>query len=101
MLSNGEIAMYGQAEPSGASKTNGHFFEKAILSQTEIGGADSVDVAAVDDDPEYAAMVLNAAPEVKVMMHGHCHVTDQCRRQKGVWMCFPGGSSYSGYSEVG
>lgn len=35
--------------------------------------------------------------EVKITSHGHCHLTDRCRRVSGVWMCFDGGSSFSGY----
>lgn len=36
-------------------------------------------------------------PEVKVTVHGHSHLRDACTRIRGIWMCFPGGSSYSGY----
>src|ERR1700748_2421782 len=28
-------------------------------------------------------------------------VTDNCRRVKGTWFCFNGGSSYSGYGQAG
>jgi len=28
-------------------------------------------------------------------------VTDKCRRVKGTWFCFNGGSSYSGYGQAG
>jgi len=39
--------------------------------------------------------------EVKVISNGHCHVTENCRRIKGVWLCFGGGGSYSGYGKIG
>lgn len=85
----------------GSAKTNGHFFEEALLRarETEAPGAPS---------------------EVKVVGNGHCHVTDRCRRVtsvaviavyreggfdsfefSGVWMCFGGGGSYSGYGKIG
>ncbi|KAI0917949.1 hypothetical protein AcV5_002750 [Taiwanofungus camphoratus] len=41
------------------------------------------------------------AKEVKVVSNGHCHVTENCRRVKGVWLCFGGGGSYSGYGKIG
>lgn len=34
-------------------------------------------------------------PEVKVVGNGHCHNSADCRRIKGVWLCFAGGSSVS------
>ncbi|KIY53010.1 Metallo-dependent phosphatase [Fistulina hepatica ATCC 64428] len=42
-----------------------------------------------------------AAHEVKAVANGHCHITENCRRVKGVWLCFGGGGSYSGYGKVG
>jgi len=39
--------------------------------------------------------------EVKAIGNGHCHLTENCRRVKGVWQCFGGGSSYSGYGKIG
>ena len=44
---------------------------------------------------------LNAVNEIKVIAHGHCHVTDDCKLIEGTWICFGGGSSYSGYSVQG
>lgn len=57
-----------------------------------------------------------AVPEVKVIGHGHSHSTfsaarrstpdalsldtDKCRRNRGIWACFGGGGSYSGYGNV-
>jgi hypothetical protein len=60
--------------------------------------------------------------EVKVVGHGHDHSefslrcrfvldlqingrfddsdTDKCRRVSGIWMCFGGGGSYSGYGNM-
>jgi hypothetical protein len=71
------------------------------MAQTELGPRTEVGQNEVDDDPDYAAAILNAKPEIKVVINGHCHVSDQCARLNGVWNCFAGGSSYSGYSEVG
>jgi hypothetical protein len=58
----------------GASKTNGHFLEQAILKsmESEEGASSRV-------------------PEVKAIGNGHCHASDNCRRISGVWMCFGGG----------
>ena len=36
-------------------------------------------------------------PEIRVIGHGHDHLTSFCARHKAVWSCFAGGSSYSGY----
>ncbi|KAF8636425.1 hypothetical protein AX17_003607 [Amanita inopinata Kibby_2008] len=71
-------------EGPGSSTTNGGFFEKGILRAPESDHSSS-----------------KFAPEVKVIANGHCHVTENCRRVKGVWMCFGGGGSYSGYGRVG
>jgi hypothetical protein len=69
---------------------NSGFFSDAILRQKE-----------VDADPLDPEVFRQARPEVKVTVHGHCHNDDDCRRVQGVWMCFGGGSSYSGYGERG
>ncbi|TFY74616.1 hypothetical protein EWM64_g9396, partial [Hericium alpestre] len=71
-------------ERSGAAKTNGGLFEKGLLKATESDHTAS-----------------GSIPEVKVVGNGHCHVTENCRRVKGVWLCFGGGGSYQGYSKVG
>jgi hypothetical protein len=34
-------------------------------------------------------------------INGLCLVTDNCRRSRGVWLCFGGGGSYSAYGRVG
>ncbi|TIA92277.1 hypothetical protein E3P81_01612 [Wallemia ichthyophaga] len=39
--------------------------------------------------------------EIRVIAHGHCHLTDECRLIQGTWICFGGGSSYSGYGKKG
>jgi hypothetical protein len=31
------------------------------------------------------------AREVKVVANGHCHITENCKRVRGVWLCFGGG----------
>ncbi|KAF5316200.1 hypothetical protein D9619_006271 [Psilocybe cf. subviscida] len=70
-------------EPPGNAKGNDQFFEKGILRAME------------------SDHVANQAREVKVIGNGHCHITENCRRVSGVWFCFGGGGSYSGYSKVG
>jgi len=65
-----------------AGKSDG-FFEKGILKALE------------------SDHVSNTVQEVKVIGHGHCHLTENCRRVKGVWFCFGGGGSYSGYGKLG
>ncbi|GAA5994112.1 hypothetical protein JCM5350_008099 [Sporobolomyces pararoseus] len=84
-------------EGAGASKTDSGFFEQAVLAQGELlasGGKEKV----VDEfwDGEYSAPT-EGRPEVKVLAHGHCHLSADCRRVKGVWQCFGGGGTYSGY----
>jgi len=71
-------------EKPGSAKGNEGFFEKALLTALE---------------SEHVAG--GAAHEVKVVGNGHCHITENCRRVKGVWMCFGGGGSFSGYSKIG
>jgi len=59
-----------QLEGSGAATKNGGFFEKALLNAPESE---------------------HGVPEVKAVSFGHCHVSANCRRVKGVWLCFGGG----------
>ncbi|KAJ7115908.1 Metallo-dependent phosphatase-like protein [Mycena epipterygia] len=70
-------------EAKGNPKQSDGFFEKGILKALE------------------SDHVSNNVQEVKVIGHGHCHVTENCRRVKGVWFCFGGGGSYSGYGKLG
>ncbi|CDZ97861.1 Predicted DNA repair exonuclease SIA1 [Phaffia rhodozyma] len=39
--------------------------------------------------------------EVRVISNGHVHIAENCRRIQGIWMCFGGGGSYSGYGRIG
>ena len=71
-----------QLEKSGAPKHNSEFFRGGVLAAKESERVDS-------------------PSEVKVIANGHCHVTDKCRREDGVWICFGGGGSYSGYGKIG
>ncbi|KAF8631933.1 hypothetical protein AX15_002186 [Amanita polypyramis BW_CC] len=71
-------------ERPGNSKHNGGFWEKGILQAKE-------------SDHRNTQFI----PEVKVVGNGHCHVTENCRRVQGIWMCFGGGGSYSGYGKTG
>jgi hypothetical protein len=92
--------LHGSEAPGAASKSDG-FFAKGLLKAME-----SEHVAGGN------------ATEVKVVANGHCHLTENCRRVKGVWLCFGGGGyvissvllyeviddvgrSYSGYGRVG
>lgn len=71
-------------ELPGNSKESDGFFEKAILGSLENDHTGK-----------------GNTPEVKAIGNGHCHLTDNCRRVQGVWMCFGGGGSYSGYGKIG
>lgn len=53
---------------SGASKTNSHMLDNGILEQQALAEGEE-----------------GEGPEVKVLAHGHCHLTERCRRVKGVW----------------
>ncbi|KAL1413278.1 Phosphatase dcr2 [Vanrija albida] len=79
---SGELDLGSQLDREGASNRNGGFFGQGIKHSFEIeeGGE-------------------SAVTQVKVLSHGHCHMTDRCRRVDGVWMCFDGGSSFSGYGK--
>jgi len=70
-------------EPAGNAKKGDGFFEKGLMKAME------------------SSNVANNAHEVKVIGNGHCHVTENCRRVNGVWLCFGGGGSYSGYGKIG
>lgn len=88
-------------ESAGNAKKSDGFFEKGILKALE------------------SEHITNTIQEVKVIGNGHCHgmssflssliladtrfheVTENCRRVKGVWLCFGGGGSYSGYGKLG
>ncbi|KAI0259375.1 Metallo-dependent phosphatase-like protein [Gloeopeniophorella convolvens] len=71
-------------EEPGSGKKNDGFFEKGLLHALET--------------PHRGA---GGVPEVKVVGNGHCHITDNCRRVKGVWLCFGGGGSFAGYGKIG
>ncbi|KAF8266128.1 Metallo-dependent phosphatase-like protein [Lactarius quietus] len=72
----GQLLDFGTSdlESPGSAKKNDGFFEKGLLRalETQHRGAGGI-------------------PEVKVVGNGHCHVTDNCRRVNGVWLCFGGG----------
>ncbi|THG93934.1 hypothetical protein EW026_g7427 [Hermanssonia centrifuga] len=71
-------------EGHGNSKRQDGFFQKGLLKAMESDHSSG-----------------NNAREVKVVANGHCHVTENCRRVKGIWNCFGGGGSYSGYGKIG
>ncbi|TXT16081.1 hypothetical protein VHUM_00584 [Vanrija humicola] len=84
LYANGELDLGSQLDKEGASNKNSGFFTDAIKHSFEIDeGAGQHPVA-----------------QVKVLSHGHCHMTDRCRRVDGIWMCFDGGSSFSGYGQA-
>ncbi|KAJ7224240.1 Metallo-dependent phosphatase-like protein [Mycena pura] len=70
-------------EDKGTAKGSDDFFTKGLLGALE------------------TEHVANKVKEVKVVGNGHCHVTENCRRVQGVWFCFGGGGSYSGYGRIG
>ncbi|KAG8895808.1 hypothetical protein FRB99_000346 [Tulasnella sp. 403] len=81
--SSGEVLSYGEKlEGTGSPSKNSGFFEKALQKSAEREGPGS-------------------PREVKVVANGHCHLTDECKRVGGVWLCFGGGGSFSGYGKLG
>jgi hypothetical protein len=78
-----DVGTHGLEDP-GNAKHNDGFFEKGVLQAKESDRRNSIFI-----------------PEIKVIANGHCHVTDNCRRVQGVWMCFGGGGSYSAYGKIG
>ncbi|KAG8961718.1 hypothetical protein FRC03_005045, partial [Tulasnella sp. 419] len=85
VTASGEKLDFGDRLDSGGAPThNSGFFENGILKAKEN-----------DQDPN------SNVPEVKVVGNGHCHLSEDCKRVKGVWMCFGGGSSFSGYGKIG
>ncbi|KAH0582874.1 putative inactive purple acid phosphatase 29 [Termitomyces sp. J132] len=78
-----DVGIHGQESP-GNAKGNAGFYKNGVLKAME---------------SEHVGK--GNALEVKVIGNGHCHITENCRRVKGVWNCFGGGGSYSGYGKVG
>lgn len=73
MTSKGEVLSYGQMlDGNGSPKKNSGFFQDGILWATSSTGDGQT------------------TNEVKVLAHGHCHITDACKRVNGVWICFGG-----------
>ncbi|ODO07841.1 hypothetical protein I350_03420 [Cryptococcus amylolentus CBS 6273] len=91
-LDSGELDVGSQIDGDGSSPRNSGFFYNAIKASME------------SEEGEGAWKTKTA--EVKVLSHGHCHLTDRCRRVDGIWqalssaMCFDGGSSFSGYGQA-
>jgi hypothetical protein len=78
-----------QLDGQGSPKYNSGFFEGGVLKmlESEEGGPE-VKVRPVTFSLEgYSANNLSH----QVIGNGHCHVSDNCKRVKGVWMCFGGG----------
>ncbi|EIN09401.1 Metallo-dependent phosphatase [Punctularia strigosozonata HHB-11173 SS5] len=68
-----DVGIHG-LEDKGSAKKNEGFFEKGLLQALE---------------SEHNAG--GNAREVKVVANGHCHITENCRRVRGIWNCFGGG----------
>lgn len=85
-----DVGIHGEEKPGNAEQNDG-FFEKALLKALESNHVGK-----------------QQEPEVKVVGNGHCHctsgsllslllfihlatVTENCRRVKGIWLCFGGG----------
>lgn len=81
-------------EGDGASKTDSGFWQQGVLAQGELPAPRGEGDAPVDAfwDGE-AATPTTGRPEVKVVAHGHCHITSDCRRVDGVWICFGAGAT--------
>jgi len=78
-----DVGIHG-LEASGAAEKSDGFFEKGLSK-------------AIESDH----IAIGNLTEVKVVANGHCHVTENCRRVSGIWLCFGGGGSYSAYGKVG
>ncbi|KAI0085829.1 Metallo-dependent phosphatase [Irpex rosettiformis] len=78
-----DVGIHDEESPGNAKHQDG-FFHKGLLQAME---------------SEHRG--VGSAREVKVVANGHSHVTENCRRIKGIWSCFGGGGSYSGYGRIG
>ncbi|SCV68486.1 BQ2448_607 [Microbotryum intermedium] len=86
-------------EGNGASKTDSGFFQQGLMAQKELMAESDGPVDAFWDGE--SASPTKGRPEVKVVANGHCHISEDCRRVNGIWLCFGGGASYSGYGQPG
>ena len=69
-----ELDVGSQLDGPGNSKHNSGFFYNAIKEAFE-----------VEDGGEVEFFGKAKTTEVKVLSHGHCHITDRCRRTDGIW----------------
>jgi len=69
-----ELDVGSQLDWAGNSDHNSGFFYNAIKEAFEVESGDDVEWFG---DAKVA--------EVKVLSHGHCHMTDRCRRVDGIW----------------
>ncbi|KAG9125890.1 hypothetical protein FRC07_005748 [Ceratobasidium sp. 392] len=76
----------GTPEKYGGSAKDASFFSNGVLKAFEVPATQTT---------------KGIGTEVKVIANGHVHTADNCRRVKGVWSCFNGGSSYAGYGKLG
>ncbi|KAK4057693.1 Phosphatase dcr2 [Microbotryomycetes sp. JL221] len=87
-------------EGAGHPKKNSGFFKQGVIAQKEQVSLEENGPADGWWDGE-SGPVTFGRPEVKVIANGHCHISEDCRRVEGTWMCFGGGGSYSGYGKPG
>lgn len=107
-------------EGPGSPKKNSRFFEEGLLAQGELPGKTDARNPGGDDffDGEFS-LPTTGRSEVKIVANGvspafllcrkstdgdswqHCHISEDCRRVKGIWLCFGGGAAYSGYGKAG
>lgn len=74
---------------------NSQFFSQALQAQKElIVKAKTGETKQMDEfwDDEFENRTEGRS-EVKVVVNGHCHLSNDCRRIRGVWLCFGGGGS--------
>ncbi|KAG9076913.1 hypothetical protein FRC06_009217, partial [Ceratobasidium sp. 370] len=74
----------GTSEKYGGSTKDASFFSNGILKAFEVPSTQTT---------------KGSGTEVKVIANGHVHTADNCCRVKGVWTCFGGGGSYTGYAK--
>ncbi|KAK4055185.1 Phosphatase dcr2 [Microbotryomycetes sp. JL201] len=87
-------------EGAGSPKKNSGFFKQGVVAQKEQVSLEENGPADGWWDGE-SGPVTFGRPEVKVISNGHCHISEDCRRVDGTWLCFGGGGSYSGYGKPG
>ncbi|KAE8270439.1 hypothetical protein A4X09_0g1886 [Tilletia walkeri] len=76
--------------------------DEADLAKAEVGLGETDLRGGQGDRGIFDAVVKMKEEEerdVKAIGFGHNHLNEACRRTKGIWLCFNGGSSYAGYGK--